>query len=107
MPGEVERVRVLGSLALALCHLADGRLDAVASLRPNGARSIDIAAAQLMILEAGSAIALPDAEGAFGAAPLDLVGRSRVVAARDDAVVARMAGLIGIGHAAFRAQPPN
>ena len=103
MPGEVERVRVLGSLALALCHLADGRLDAVASLRPNGARSIDIAAAQLMIAEAGSAIALPDAGGPFGAAPLDLVGRSRVVAARDDACVARVASLIGIGAAAGRA----
>ena len=63
LPGEVERVRVLGSLALALCHLADGRVDAVASLRPNGARSIDIAAAQLAVREAGSAIALPDAPG--------------------------------------------
>ena len=97
LPGEVERVRVLGSLALALCHLADGRLDAVASLRPNGARSIDIAAAQLMVLEAGAAVGLPDVEGAFGAAPLDLEGRSRVVAARDDAMVARVAGLLGIG----------
>jgi myo-inositol-1(or 4)-monophosphatase len=103
MPGEVERVRVLGSLALALCHLADGRVDAVASLRPNGARSIDIAAAQLMVVEAGSAIALPDAEGPFGAAPLDLVGRSRVVAARDEACVARVAALIGIGATAGRA----
>ena len=55
MPGEVERVRVLGSLALALCHLADGRVDAVASLRPRGARSIDIAAAQLLVREAGAA----------------------------------------------------
>jgi myo-inositol-1(or 4)-monophosphatase len=99
LPGEVERVRVLGSLALALCHLADGRLDAVASLRPNGARSIDIAAAQLMILEAGAAIALPDAEGPFAEALLDLVGRSRVVAARDDASVARVAALLGIGPA--------
>ena len=97
LPGEVERVRVLGSLALALCHLADGRLDAVASLRPNGARSIDIAAGQLMVLEAGAAVGLPDVEGAFGAAPLDLEGRSRVVAARDDAMVARVAGLLGIG----------
>jgi myo-inositol-1(or 4)-monophosphatase len=107
LPGEVERVRVLGSLALALCHLADGRLDAVASLRPNGARSIDIAAAQLMVLEAGAAVGLPDAEGPFGAAPLDLVGRSRVVAARDDAMVARVAGLLGIGPAAagFPADP--
>jgi myo-inositol-1(or 4)-monophosphatase len=107
LPGEVERVRVLGSLALALCHLADGRLDAVASLRPNGARSVDIAAAQLMVLEAGAAVGLPDAEGPFGAAPLDLVGRSRVVAARDDAMVARVAGLLGIrpATAGFPADP--
>ena len=75
-------------------------LDAVASLRPNGARSIDIAAAQLMVREAGAAVALPDAEGPFGSAPLDLVGRSRVVAARDDESVARVSGLLGIGSAA-------
>ncbi len=99
LPGEVERVRVLGSLALALCHLADGRVDAVASLRPNGARSIDIAAAQLAVREAGAAVALPDAPGAFSAAPLDLVGRSRIVAARDDESVARVAALLGIGRA--------
>ena len=105
LPGEVERVRVLGSLALALCHLADGRLDAVASLRPRGARSIDIAAAQRILRETGAAVALPDAAGAFGAAPLDLVGRSRVVAARDDRCVARVAGLLGIGPAA--GSPPD
>ncbi len=107
LPGEVERVRVLGSLALALCHLADGRVDAVASLRPHGARSIDIAAAQLILREAGSAVALPDAAGPFAAAPLDLVGRSRVVAARDDACVARVAGLLGIGPAASRDADPG
>ena len=84
MTGVAERVRVLGSLALALCHLADGRLDAVASLRPRGARAIDIAAGQLLVREAGAAVALPDAPGPFGAAPLDLEGRSRIVAARDD-----------------------
>jgi myo-inositol-1(or 4)-monophosphatase len=107
MPGEVERVRVLGSLALALCHLADGRLDAVASLRPNGARSIDIAAAQLMVREAGAAVALPDAEGPFGAAPLDLIGRSRVVAARDEASVARVAGMLGIGPGDAAGRKPH
>jgi len=107
LPGEVERVRVLGSLALALCHLADGRVDAVASLRPNGARSIDIAAAQLAIREAGATIALPDAPGAFGAAPLDLVGRSRVVAARDGACVARVAALLGIGSTAGSQPDPG
>jgi myo-inositol-1(or 4)-monophosphatase len=97
MTGVAERVRVLGSLALALCHLADGRLDAVASLRPRGARAIDIAAGQLLVREAGAAVALPDAPEPFGEAPLDLVGRSRIVAARDEAAVARVAGLLGIG----------
>jgi fructose-1,6-bisphosphatase/inositol monophosphatase family enzyme len=98
---------VLGSLALALCHLADGRLDAVASLRPRGARAIDIAAGQLLVREAGSAVALPDAPEPFAAAPLDLEGRSRVVAARDDRSVARVAALLGIGRGAGPASHPG
>jgi myo-inositol-1(or 4)-monophosphatase len=97
MTGVAERIRVLGSLALALCHLADGRVDAVASLRPRGGRAIDIAAAQLIVREAGSVIALPDAPGPFAAAPLDLEGRSRVVAAGDERSLARVAALLGIG----------
>src|SRR5205823_844013 len=44
--GVVRRLRILGSLALSLCHLAAGRLDAVCSLRP--ARAVDIAAGQLL-----------------------------------------------------------
>ena len=46
----------MGSLALSLCHLAAGRVDAVCSLKP--ARSIDIAAAQLLVRERGYAIEL-------------------------------------------------
>ena len=76
--GLVHRLRVFGSLALSLCHLADGRVDAVCSLK--AARSVDIAAAQLLVRERGYAIDLPD-DPPFGAAPLDLEGRSRVVAA--------------------------
>jgi myo-inositol-1(or 4)-monophosphatase len=72
------RLRIMGSLALSLCHLAAGRIDAVCSLKP--ARAVDIAAAQLLVLERGLAIDLPDA-APFAAAPLDLEGRSRVVAA--------------------------
>ena len=72
------RLRIMGSLALSLCHLAAGRVDAVCSLKP--ARSVDIAAAQLLVNERGLAIDLPD-EPPFAAAPLDLEGRSRVVAA--------------------------
>ena len=72
------RVRVMGSLALSLCHLAAGRVDAVCCLKP--ARSIDIAAAQLLVRERGLAIELCD-DPPFGTAPLDLGQRSRVVAA--------------------------
>jgi myo-inositol-1(or 4)-monophosphatase len=73
------RMRVMGSLALSLCHLAAGRVDAVCSLK--GARSVDIAAAQLLVRELGLAIDLFDVETPFGEAPLDLEGRSRVAAA--------------------------
>jgi myo-inositol-1(or 4)-monophosphatase len=78
MVGFAYRLRIMGSLALSLCHLAGGRVDAVCSLK--GARSVDIAAAQLLVRECGLAIDLPEAPP-FGAAPLDTEGRSRVVAA--------------------------
>jgi myo-inositol-1(or 4)-monophosphatase len=72
------RLRIMGSLALSLCHLAAGRVDAVCSLKP--ARAVDIAAAQLLVRERGLAIELFE-DPPFEAAPLDLAGRSRVVAA--------------------------
>ena len=82
------RLRIMGSLALSLCHLAAGRIDAVCSLKP--ARSVDIAAAQLLVLERGLAIDLPDAPP-FAAAPLDVEGRSRVVAAGTTEVCRQLA----------------
>jgi len=83
------RLRIMGSLALSLCHLAAGRVDAVCSLK--AARSVDIAAAQLFCREVGLPIDLFDVEEPFGAAPLDLVGRSRVVAAESRDVCRRIA----------------
>ena len=78
MVGSAYRLRIMGSLALSLCHLAAGRVDAVCSLKP--ARSVDIAAGQLLVRECGLAIDLFE-DPPFGRAPLDLAGRSRVVAA--------------------------
>ena len=78
MVGLAYRTRVFGSLALSLCHLAAGRVDAVCSLKP--ARSVDIAAAQLLVRERGLAIELPE-DRPLHAARLDLEPRSRVVAA--------------------------
>jgi len=73
------RLRVMGSLALSLCHLAAGRVDGVCSLKE--ARSVDIAAAQLLCREAGIALSLFDDPRPFGAAELDLEQRSRIAAA--------------------------
>jgi len=88
----VHRLRIFGSLAISLCHLADGRVDAVCSLK--AARSVDIAAAQLLVRERGYAIDLPE-EPPFAAAPLDLEGRSRVVAAGTAEVAAQLAEALG------------
>jgi len=86
--GVAHRLRVMGSLAITLCHLAAGRVDGVVSLKP--ARSVDIAAAQLLVRERGLVIDLPEAPP-FGAAPLDLEGRSRVVAAGNEQLCRRLA----------------
>jgi myo-inositol-1(or 4)-monophosphatase len=86
------RVRVMGSLALSLCHLAAGRVDAVCSLR--AARSVDIAAAQLLVTEAGFVVDLPD-DASLAEAPLDLVGRSRVVAAGTSVHYDRLVAALG------------
>jgi myo-inositol-1(or 4)-monophosphatase len=87
MVGLADRTRVMGSLALSLCHLAAGRMDGVCSLKP--ARSVDIAAAQLLVRERGLAIDLPDTPP-FEAAPLDLDPHSRVVAAASGALCAEL-----------------
>jgi myo-inositol-1(or 4)-monophosphatase len=78
LAGIAYRVRIMGSLAISLCHLAAGRVDGVCSLK--AARAVDIAAAQLLVRERGLAIDLPQAPP-FAGAPLDTAARSRVVAA--------------------------
>jgi myo-inositol-1(or 4)-monophosphatase len=89
--GLAYRLRVMGSLALALCNLAAGRIDGVCSLK--AARSVDIAAAQLLVREVGLAIELferPPLEDS----PLDLGAHSRVVAAATPELCAQLASAI-------------
>jgi len=92
------RLRIMGSLALSLCHLAAGRVDAVCSLKP--ARSVDIAAAQLLCREVRLAIELFDVEEPFGAAPLDLEQRSRIAAAGSEETCLRLAEALSRTEAA-------
>ena len=91
MTGVAHRLRIMGSLAISLCHLAAGRVDGVCSLKP--ARSVDIAAAQLLVRECGLAIELFEAPP-FEEAPLDLVARSRVAAAGTAELCASLAAAL-------------
>jgi len=84
------RVRMFGSMAFALCQLAAGRVDGMATLWQ--ARSVDVAAAQLIVRESGGHVAFTAFEDPLGA-PLDLVGTSPVVAARSATGLAQMATL--------------
>jgi len=79
---EARRVRALGSVAMTLCLVAAGQLDGMVSLRP--VRSVDAAAAQLLVTEAGGAVAFPDAD------ELSLEMRSPVLAARDAELLERL-----------------
>jgi myo-inositol-1(or 4)-monophosphatase len=76
------RIRALGSVAMTLCLVAAGQLDAMVSLRP--IRSVDAAAAQLLVIEAGGAVSFPAADD------LSLDMRSPVLAARDPALLERL-----------------
>ncbi|HEX4108413.1 MAG TPA: inositol monophosphatase family protein [Solirubrobacteraceae bacterium] len=85
----IERLRALGSIALTLCYVASGRLDGMITLA--GCRSVDIAAGQLILREAGGALAFPDAaEADLALAPLSLDWRSRVFAAPGPPGLARL-----------------
>lgn len=85
MLGVAHRVRALGTIAVSLCQVAGARFDAMCTIK--GCRSMDAAAAQLIVREAGGHVAFPgfgaDPGESLAAAVLeDLRPRSAVVAAR-------------------------
>jgi myo-inositol-1(or 4)-monophosphatase len=83
-----QRLRALGSFALALCWVAAARYDALATL--STARSVDFAAGQLIVREAGGAVAMPDAGGDLATTSLDLATRTRVLAAANVQMLERI-----------------
>lgn len=77
LAGQVYRLRVIGSIAISAAYVAAARFDAMLSLRP--CRSVDAAAAQLIVREAGGAVAFGDL--ALGEASLDIDARYPIAAA--------------------------
>ena len=84
---DARRIRALGSVAMTLCLVAAGQLDGMLSLRE--IRSVDAAAAQLLVTEAGGAVAFPSDDA------LSLEMRSRVLAGRDEAILERLRASFG------------
>jgi myo-inositol-1(or 4)-monophosphatase len=77
---DVYRLRIVGSLAITLAYVAAARLDGMLSLRP--ARSVDVAAAQLIAREAGATVVF--AGGEAEPQRLGLEERYQVAAACSD-----------------------
>ncbi len=83
---QVYRLRVIGSIAITASYVAAGRLDGMLSLRP--CRSVDAAAAGLLVREAGGFVAF--GEGRLEDAGLALEERYSIVAAADEVGLAKL-----------------
>jgi len=84
LQGRAYRIRVPGSIAVALCYVAAGRYDGMITTR--NSRSVDAAAGQLVARRAGAAIEFASEDG--GDPALDLTARFDVAAARTSADLA-------------------
>jgi len=84
LAGKVFRLRVVGAIAISAAYVAAGRFDAMLSLR--SCRSVDAAAAQLIVREAGGSVAF--GEGVLSEALLDLESRYPMAAANSEASLA-------------------
>jgi myo-inositol-1(or 4)-monophosphatase len=88
---QVYRLRVIGSIAITASYVAAGRLDGMLSLRP--CRSVDIAAAQLIVREAGGATVFDGLE--LDEAELGLDARYAVAAAAGEKALATISNASG------------
>jgi myo-inositol-1(or 4)-monophosphatase len=78
LDGKAYRVRSPGAIAVGLCYVGAGRFDGLITTRP--CRSVDAAAAQLLVTEGGGHVSIAD--GPLESAPLGLDVRYHVAAAR-------------------------
>lgn len=90
LAAHVHRIRAMGAIAVSLCQVAAGRVDGMASLWR--CRAVDAAAGQLVVREAGGAVAFGGCDDALSF-PLDLLPHGPVVAARTPAGLERVATL--------------
>ncbi|HEV2818892.1 MAG TPA: inositol monophosphatase family protein [Solirubrobacteraceae bacterium] len=91
-----DRFRALGAIAVSLCQVALTRVDGMATLWR--CRSVDAAAAQLIVRESGGLVEFPGAAGPLDA-PLDLEPHAPVIAARSEEAMQRLRAIVGANGA--------
>lgn len=84
LAGKVFRLRVVGAIAICAAYVGAGRFDAMLSLR--SCRSVDAAAAQLIVREAGGSVSFGD--GDLSEALLDLEARYPMAGGRSEEALA-------------------
>jgi myo-inositol-1(or 4)-monophosphatase len=87
----VHRVRAMGTIAVSLCQVALTRVDGMATLWKT--RSVDAAAAQLIVRESGGVVAFPGCDTPL-ASPLVLDPNGPIVAARNQRDLDRLAEVV-------------
>jgi myo-inositol-1(or 4)-monophosphatase len=100
----VHRVRALGSIAISLCQVAPARVDGMMTLWRT--RSVDVAAAQLIVRETGGLVEFPAFDDPL-AAPLDLEPHSPVVSARSAEGLAQLRSVLTAPGGHGRASRPK
>ncbi len=91
-----DRVRGLGAIAVSLCQVALTRVDGMATLWR--CRSVDVAAAQLIVRESGGLVEFPGDGGPLDA-PLDLEPHAPVIAARSEDALERLRAIVATNRA--------
>jgi myo-inositol-1(or 4)-monophosphatase len=86
------RVRSLGSASLEICHVASGLLDAHVDLRGK-IRTLDFAAAMLILRESGGAFGLLNGDK-LEEVPLTKLRRFSIIAAANEALYSQILSLI-------------
>ncbi len=88
----VRRIRLLGSVAIELCYVADGTYDAFLDIRGN-LRVVDIAAAKLIVEEAGGTVANENGKSLNN--KLNVTERTSVIAACNPRVLTGTMDIMG------------
>jgi myo-inositol-1(or 4)-monophosphatase len=89
------RLRAVGAIAVSLCQVAAARLDGMVTLRR--CRSVDVAAGQLIVREAGGLVAFTGCAEPLGAPLAVMEPVSPVVAARSEAALLELARVPAAG----------